>query len=170
MKRILLILTTVAITQVAFAQHDAGDKNLNIGIGLGSTFADGDGGVPPLSASFEVGIKDEISVGGFAGFSTSEFDTFGGTWTYTYILVGARGSYHYDFLGNPKIDTYGGLMLGYNIASAKWDGGGNPNASVGGLLLGGYVGGRYAIKDNLGAYAELGYGIAYLNIGVNLKL
>jgi len=33
-----------------------------------------------------------------------------------------------------------------------------------------YLGGRYYINDKFGVMAELGYGIAYLNIGVALRL
>lgn len=169
MKKILMILSLVAISEMALAQHSAGDKNLNVGIGLGSTFATGSSTIPPIGASFEVGIKDEISVGGYLGYSASENKAGGFTAKYSYTIIGARGSYHYDFLGNEKIDTYGGLMLGYNVASAKWDGPGQV-ASAGGITYSFFVGGRYAFKDNLGAFAELGYGISYLQLGLNLKL
>lgn len=168
MKKILMILTLVAISEIATAQHSAGDMNLNIGLGLGSTFATGDTSIPPIGASFEYGIKDEISIGGYLGYSASEQKVVGFTAKYSYTIIGVRGSYHYDFLGNEKLDTYGGLMLGYNIAGVDWDGPGNA-ASAGGVSYSLYVGGRYAFTEKIGAFAELGYGIAYLQLGANIK-
>ncbi|MEO9475561.1 MAG: outer membrane beta-barrel protein [Cyclobacteriaceae bacterium] len=168
MKKILMILSLVAISEMALAQHEAGDKNLNVGLGLGSTFASGSTTIPPLGASFEIGIKDEISVGGYLGYSASELKSGGFTAKYSYTIIGVRGSYHYDLLGDPKIDTYGGLMLGYNVAGVDWDGPGNA-ASAGGVSYSLYVGGRYAFSDKVGAFAELGYGIAYLQLGANVK-
>lgn len=169
-KIVLLVVIALGVSQFVGAQHAAGDKNLNIGIGLGSTFADGDISIPPIGASFEVGIKDNISVGGYLGYTATSFGVLGGDWKYSYTIIGARGSYHFDVLGNEKIDTYGGLMLGYNVVSVDY---GNTGFTTGGAASGIsyslYVGGRYAFSDKLGAFAELGYGIAYLQLGANLK-
>ncbi|MFY0600421.1 MAG: outer membrane beta-barrel protein [Cyclobacteriaceae bacterium] len=170
MKKILMILTMVAISGLATAQHSAGDMNLNLGIGLGNNLVVGDQALPPIGVSFEYGIKDEISVGGYLGYTSSDFASGFGDWTYSYTIIGARGSYHHDLLGNKKIDTYGGLMLGYYIVSVDF---GNTGITTGGetnsFAYAAYIGGRYAFTDNLGAFAELGYGIALLQIGANLK-
>jgi len=32
-----------------------------------------------------------------------------------------------------------------------------------------YIGGRYFFTDNIAALVELGYGVAYLNIGIAIK-
>ncbi len=61
-------------------------------------------------------------------------------------------------------------MLGYNIASASWDGAGSPSVSAGGATYSVFVGGRYHFSEKFGAYAELGYGIAYLQFGVTVKM
>ena len=172
MKRVVMILMLVAVSELAFGQaHTAGTKNLNVGVGLGNVIATGDGLVPPIGASFEVGIKDNISVGGYFGYTASEQQIGVGSWKYTYMIVGARGAYHRDFLDNDKLDTYGGLLLGYNIASVKWEDNGNlATPSAGGFTYSFFIGGRYAFTDSLGAFAELGYGISWLQLGVNLKL
>ena len=152
---------------------------MNIGFGLGATFATGSSTIPPLSASFEHGFTDKISAGGLIGYSGSkeEFAAFGGTWTYkySYIIVGARGSYH--FFSTDQIDAYGGAFLGYNIGNSKvtYDGTGNnliqpAAANVGGVAYGLHVGGRYYFSDSFGAFVELGYGISYLTLGVTMKL
>ena len=36
--------------------------------------------------------------------------------SYAYFVLGARAAYHLK-LESPKIDPYGGIMLGYNIVS-----------------------------------------------------
>lgn len=156
-----------------------GDKVANVSIGLGSSiYGSGfDGGIPPIGASYEVGIKDQLfneksslGVGGYVGFTSAEQNLFGTKISYSSIIVGARGIVHYDLVDN--IDTYGGVLLGYNIASSKVSGGGLPGlgASVGGLVYAGFVGARYYFTPKLGAMAELGYGIAWLNVGISLKL
>ena len=87
-------------------------------------------------------------------------------WKYSNFVLGPRGYVHYSFLD--KLDTYTGILLGYNIVSSS---GGGDNvtgytASSSGLIWSWFLGGRYYIKDNLAVMLELGYGISYLNIGV----
>jgi hypothetical protein len=154
-----------------------GDKALNIGIGLGSVYGYAGFGssVPPLSASFEVGITDKVGIGRFgvggifgyssykynAGFSTSNFSS-------SHILIGARGLYHFD-LDVEKLDVYGGIMLGYNIVSYS-DSFGTSGLYGGSGLVGGiFAGGRYMFSEKFGAFGELGYSIAWLNIGLTVK-
>lgn len=180
MKKITLLLSTTILFLGLHAQtYNEGDNLLNLGFGLGATFATGSSTIPPISASFEHGFTDEISAGGFLGFSGSKEDVavFGGTYTfkYSYLIVGARGSYH--FYSTDNIDAYGGALLGYNIASSSvsYDGPNNnfpepAAASVGGFTYGLHVGARYYFNDSFGAFGELGYGISYLTLGVTMKL
>ncbi|MDR0507779.1 MAG: hypothetical protein LBH32_13330 [Dysgonamonadaceae bacterium] len=177
------------IAQNTFSQ---GDKVINLGIG----FLDNLGGsgytkvVPPISASFEVGIKDELfdaksslGLGGYLGYAANKQEyeipsqtvggmTVGGgsySFDYTYFIIGARGYLHYQLVD--KLDTYGGLMLGYNIASSKSSGnvGSNVASSNGGFTWSLFVGGRYYFSDNLAGFLELGYGIASIQLGVAYK-
>ncbi len=92
-------------------------------------------------------------------------------WKYSNIIIGVRGSFHYPFVD--KLDTYAGILLGYNIASSKEFGttipGWDYSYSAGGVVYSGYIGARYYIKDAFALMAELGYGISYLTLGVALK-
>jgi len=63
-------------------------------------------------------------------------------------------------------------MIGYNIVSSKWYGSGTSigSASAGGVIFSGFLGARYFFNDKFAAFAELGSGIAYLNLGVAIRL
>jgi hypothetical protein len=186
MKKLLLSLLVVvfSLTQL-LAQESTfkqGDKVLNLGIGLGSTLYTGSyykAGFPPISASLEFGVKDgvldkgSIGVGGYLGYSSHKWE-YNSSWYYKYsnIIIGVRGVFHYPLVN--KLDTYTGLLLGYDIASSKEYGssylGYNYSASTGGVAYSWFVGGRYYFSDKFAGMLELGYGITYLNIGVALKL
>jgi hypothetical protein len=187
MKKLLLFLFVVvfSLTQL-LAQESTfkqGDKVLNLGIGLGSTLYSGSyysSSVPPISASLEFGVKDgildkgSIGVGGYLGYSSYKYSYAGfgynESWKYSNFIIGARGVFHYPLVN--KLDTYTGLMLGFNIASSKWTGTGTEtsHASSGGVVGAWFVGARYYFSNKFAAMLELGYGITYLNIGIALKL
>jgi hypothetical protein len=188
MKKVVITLFAAFLAFNLSAQDNMltkGEKVLNLGIGLGSTLYTGSGytsSIPPISASFEVGVKDDvldvgsIGVGGYLGYASSkwEYTYFGGNWGYKYtnFILGARGSFHYPLVD--KLDTYTGLMLGFNVVSAKEFGDIDPlynySASSSGLIWSWYAGGRYYFTEKLAVMAEVGYGIAWLNLGVALKL
>jgi hypothetical protein len=169
MKKLIFFCTIVlfASSAVLAQSYTKDSKMLNLGIGLGGSYTTGKVGIPPISASFEKGITDKISVGGVLGYAASKYELYGFKAEYSYILIGARGSYH--FYNTDKIDAYGGAILGYNIVSSKITGFGSA-ASASGLAYSGFVGGRYLLTEKLSAFAEVGYGISLLTIGVTLKL
>lgn len=163
------------------------DSYLNLGVGLGNIYNRGftyssdvtQTGIPPVSLSvdlFEAG--DNIKIGGFLGYTSSKisnpdvgFGTYG--WTTSYFILGVRGTYSYDLFNNPKIDTYAGAMLGYNVVKVASFGsdllGTFGGTAASGITYAGFIGARYLFKENLGAFAELGYGISYLNVGLTKK-
>lgn len=162
----LMLLFTMSCSASFGQSFQLGDKHLNLGIGFG-------GGLGiPIGLSYEQGVTNRISVGGYLAFATDK-QSWGsaGQWKYTYILAAARGSYHLP-VNSEKFDPYGGVMLGYNVSSVKWDGSGSEplSSSAGGLLLGVHIGSRYWLTDKLGAFAEIGYGAGVLNVGVAIKL
>ncbi len=149
-----------------------GQIDVNVGLGLGSFLTSGTAKstVPPIGASVDYGINDNVSVGAYVGYSGAEDDLIFFKTTYTYLVVGGRAAYHKEFIDG--IDTYGGIMLGYNIASFKLEPDPGPpfnNISAGGFLYGGFLGARYYFTDNIGAHLELGYGIAVAQVGLSLK-
>ncbi len=184
MKKILLFIVVVILSLPQLLAQDPtfekGDKVLNLGIGFGSAWYTGTGfntSIPPVSASFEVGIVDNvfekgvIGVGGYFGYSSYKYsygnDNFG--WKYSNLFLGARGNLHYPLVN--KLDTYVGLTIGVNIVSEKTFGGytGTSYGSYGGLRTAEFIGARYYFSDNFAVMLELGYGVAYLNLGIALK-
>lgn len=172
----LLIVFSANAQQSTF---EKGNQVANLGIGLGNALYSGGGyssAIPPISLSYEAGIVDgifdkgTIGIGGYLGYTSAKYGYFGYEWKYTNIIIGARGALHYPLVD--KLDTYAGLMLGYDIVSVKEPAGfpGGYSALGSGLILPGFVGARYYFNDKFAAFGELGWGIAYLTIGVSLKI
>jgi hypothetical protein len=186
MKKIALLFVIVFsmpfLTRAQEPAIELDNQFVNFGLGLGSVRWVGSGYstvLPPLSVSYEKIIRDEIldvgfiGIGAYLGFSSYkwEYSWFGENWgwRYTTIIPGVRGSFHYPIIDG--IDTYTGLMLGYEIVSSRAIGTAEFGSATGSrLTYAWYVGGRYFLSDNFMLMAELGYGITYLNIGVALKL
>ena len=176
-KVFLAALALIGSVSLANAQEvfHKGTTAINAGIGLGSYYSGIT--IPPLSVSLDYGVADNlingnngsISVGGFAGY-TATSHTYGAyKSTFSYIALGGRGAFHYQFA--PKLDTYAGMMISYDIASSS------DNVNIAGVsnTLSGihwslFLGGRYYFTEKIGAFAELGYGFYNLNLGVTFKL
>jgi hypothetical protein len=143
------------------------DKNfLDPGIGLGTYYK----GLP-FGVSFEHGFTDRISAGAFLNYSSYSDNSL-----YNYNLhllyAGLRGSYHLAELlnvSNPAFDPYAGISLGYYSASYSYAGDPLPGAYGSTVFLGVHAGARYMFSDNIGGFAEVGYGVAAVQIGASFK-
>ena len=162
-KRTLFCLAALLCFFSASAQFDKGDKLLNLGIGVNSYY---NGGLP-LSASFEVGVTDEISVGAGLDYLNYNYNyNISGTNYrngFTAIYIGARGSYHFSKLLNlnvKELDIYGGASLGFRKFAWKDNfNGSNLGGSYGsGVFFGIHVGARYYFVPKVGAFLEVGAG------------
>jgi hypothetical protein len=191
MKKIILVKTLMifalclGFSAGTFAQNvfSKGDRVANFGIGLGS-YLGGAGystKILPISASAEYGIKDNLfdensalGIGGYIAYTSNrqEFSATGTNygWDYSHFILGARGILHYQWVEN--LDTYGGLMLGYNVASSSYFGSSTNKgtaSSVGGFTFSLFAGARYYFTDNIAVFGEAGYGIAALQLGIAFK-
>lgn len=178
MKKLLLLLVVLGFTLTQLVAQDPiflkGDKVLNLSLGLGSHYYTSyyKMQVPPVAASLEFGVVDNVlekgsvGVGPYIGYFSSKYADY---WKTSYLVLGARGNFHYPLLD--KLDTYTGLLLGYNVVSYKdlGDYTGIYSGSSSGIAWAWFIGGRYYFKDNFAAMLELGYGIAYINLGIALK-
>lgn len=197
MKRIEQILGCILLLNVmnVFGQaFQKGNGVLNIGMGLGGYVRYWGGGyssTPYFNVSFDYGVYDfedpknlSIGIGAYLGYKSVSYTWYDAWWdkqgrlhinepvkqTWTYINFGIRPSVHYSF--DDKAQVYGGFGLGYVNVSYKYS---HPDYYYYGGSYGSYVGitlfagGRYYFSKSLGAFAELGYGLSYLNLGISLK-
>jgi len=182
---LIAALFTLSTLNAQESEFILGSKVLSLGIGIGNTLYSGtgsSGGVPPITFSYEQAIKDEvlekgvIGIVGSIGYNSYKYRAtyLGSDWGYNYsnIVIAVGGTFHYPLLD--KLDTYGAIGLGYNISTAKEYGNYYPGAdyssSSGGFVFGIYVGGRYYFNEHFAAFAQVGYGIAYLTFGVSYRL
>ena len=173
----LLVLLMVLTTSVFYAQNfSEGSSVVNLGIGFASYVGSGTGyktTVPPVEAQYEYFVTDQISVGGFIGYTSSEFTVLNDVkYSYSYLMFGGLGNYH--FYDKDKFDAYAGLKIGYNNVSAKLKGIEDSQLTfatdASGILYGAQIGGRYFFTDNIAGHLELGYGISAVKVGVSIKL
>lgn len=153
---------------------------MNAGLGLGNGYSFGSNleSTPALSVSAEKGVLEGIGPGtvgvggliGYKGYSYRYPNTDSkATWN-TFLLL-ARGTYHYDLLEIPQLDTYVGVSLGLRVESHRDKYSGTqlhePDEAYGGAHFesGIFLGGRYFITKNFGAFAEAGYDMTYLKLG-----
>ncbi|TGE11792.1 hypothetical protein [Hymenobacter elongatus] len=156
--------------------------NLGVGLGLGYGYYGTLKSTPALSLSVERGFVEgvgpgTIGIGGLVGYKAYHYDYPGSQYksTWTNIIVAARGTYHYNILANPKLDTYAGISLGVRIQ--KWNDtyyDDKPElrgyaTSTSYVTTGIFVGTRYFFTKNIGAFTELGYDMNYLKLGVTAK-
>jgi len=178
----LMLVLFLPMANLNSQTFDQGDKVLSFGLGLGSTYvAWGSANkttVPPIFIAGDYCLREDLGpgnlgVGGILAYSAYKWEYgFSDYWyTYTTFFIGARGTYHFTDLVE-DLDLYGGVVLGAKIVSSKEHGdalGYNYSANSSGVLYDIFAGARYYFSDNFGVMGELGYGIAWLKIGVSLK-
>ena len=112
--------------------------------------------------------NSSLGLGGMLGHTSVRYSNAVSGFKANSFIVGFRGTVHYAFVN--KLDTYGGLMLGYNFATWTWEDKNNnlhPH-SDGGLDFSLFVGARYYFTDTFAAFAELGIAVP-INLGVSIK-
>lgn len=175
-KTILILIAVLGISIVQAQPFQEGTTMGNLGIGLGTGLGGLGKARPAISLSVDhgawaIGGPGVISIGGYIGNTGYKYTSGGYTAKWNYFIIGARGAYHYNGFEVPELDVYGGVMLGYNIASYSSSGSGADYSGNYGSGLGfsGFVGGRWLFAEKLGAFAELGFGVSNLTLGLTYK-
>jgi len=173
----MMFLTLQGFGWSAFAQGETfnkGDKVINVGVGLGTYINDKGFSmtIPPISGSFEYGVvnlldgRGGIGVGGYVSYLLRKSNDYSFSDNYNVgdFIIGPRGLFHYQFIDN--LDTYAGLLLGYDIVSFS-----NKNTPLSGssFYSAFFVGARYYLTNNIAVFGELGYGISPLQLGITFK-
>ncbi len=170
-KSIYLSIVMLCFSALVYGQEFAVNQNvLTAQVGIGSSFGTtGSSEGLGLSVNFERGIwevgEDVVSLGGYLGRKTFKFDAFSSKLSYT--IIGARGAYHFNSLNVDNLDLYGGAMISFNNVSFSGDSTFSTASSGLGVTI--FAGGRYYFSDNIAASLELGYGVAFANIGVSFR-
>jgi hypothetical protein len=175
------MLTIAVTTSVAVNAQEStfveGDNIVGVSIGFGGYYRglgawDNVRRVPALTLYYDACLfdnlfdeKSSLGIGGILGYASAKVKD---SWKSSHIVIGARSALHYALVN--KLDTYAGVMLGYDIYSWKWIGIDMGNAVAGGGFdYSLFLGARYYLTDNFAGFAEIGYGTAILNLGLNLK-
>ncbi|WP_338874847.1 hypothetical protein WBJ53_04425 [Spirosoma sp. SC4-14] len=151
------------------SSHRTRPVYLNAGLGLATYY----GGGLPLGVSVEVGAKNNFSVGGSIDYYHYNYGYYSGG--YNFIYAGARASYHLGEalnVQNNNFDPYIGASLGFRYAgyNDSYDYGyyyGNSYNS--GLFVGLHLGSRFMFSPKVGAFAEVGYGVSAIKLGITAK-
>ncbi len=151
---------------------------LGLGMGYGSHFRSVDA-TPAMSISAERGVLEGIGpgvigLGGLIGYKGYRYDYPGSEYNASWrnIVVLIRGTYHYDLLQVPNLDTYVGASIGARfehykdtyletVPASEYDPGLGTKFETGVFL-----GGRYYLTNRIGAFAELGYDMSYFKLGL----
>ncbi len=185
MKKAISSFALFLTSFIAFAQDGPltkGSVKLNLSYGLGSyiKIAGGETTFAPLTGSVEYAINENTTLGPVVGYTATAqryyYPSLGINYTYKFsnLLIGAKGNHYFNT--GEKFEAYLGAFLGYNVVSATLESSSGsedfnyPVEDAGGFLYGFQAGGRYKLSSNLAAHAELGYGIAVLNIGLTFSI
>ena len=161
-----------------------GELTLSAGVGLLPTFNSPtvSSEIPPLSLNLDYRIAKSASIGAFAAYGTTSFQSdlpdhavIPRSSESTQYMFGVRAAAHHSV---HKTDFYGGLMLGYNLEETVTNISQPQNDEVprdpviknGKVIYTAFVGLNQRLTDRLGVFGEVGYGISILKFGVSLKL
>ncbi|HXB39885.1 MAG TPA: hypothetical protein VNZ49_05035, partial [Bacteroidia bacterium] len=170
-----------------------------VGSGFFTTFYT-PGAMPLVTGSFaiEYGLTNSISLGAIIsrtkatrqydekewvpGTFQNNYNSYWQHWSETHswsiLTTGLRLAYHFNnVISNKKIDLFSGVLIGYNFVNYSASTSSphhiiieSPPNYNGGLIFGGFVGCRYRFNEQAGIFAEGGYGIAFLTLGLNYKI
>lgn len=173
-----LCLAGTGLSAAGRSQHNQafhkGAFYLGGALGLSSGF--GPLGGITFIGNAEYAVTNDIGIGGSIGYwgYSEEINSAGYTIKYKYSIIPiiVSGAYHFH-LGNPKLDLAAGLSLGYYIASSSVEtsssGLAYGSATASGIALGIFGLVRYFVADHVALRGKLGYGITFIEVGVDFR-
>ncbi|MDR9399310.1 DUF3575 domain-containing protein [Salibacter sp.] len=158
----LIVLFFVACSTFSYSQNTIGkgSKMADFGVGL-STW-----GIP-VYGGIEVGVDDNITVGGRLSWRSWNERYFGTGYRHNIFGFSVRGNYHLnEVLELPSdIGLYAGLNAGFYVYDSPSEYSGDRTSGIG---LGVQIGGRYYFKDTWSLNAELGGGSSFSSSKIGL--
>jgi opacity protein-like surface antigen len=166
MKKVLFGLILLVAVVAMFAQNPVvqGQSQFNAGFGFSNW------GVP-IYLGLDYGVSPDFTLGGEFSYNAYHEDYRDHYYDHSIIGISGNANFHFNrVLQIPdNWDFYAGLNLGFYI----WDSPDNYNGShTSGLGLGGQVGTRLYITDNVGVNLEFGGGNAFSGgkLGISIKM
>ncbi len=168
----ITVILVLILSQPASAQFSRGGSYLGPSVGISFL-----GSTPEYGVNYEYGMNlknfGKVGIGGIFRYWSYSSDFFDGKWSYTNVLIGAQGNYHFD-TGGGKFDPWLGIVLAYDAGSVSWSGpyGNYASPSAGGFWIAAQGGARYWISPTLALAASIGLGsLGYdgLDVGVDFK-
>jgi hypothetical protein len=159
---VLLLLTTALNAQkIQF-------KSISPSIGFGSALKKiGENGkLPVIQVAFDFDVANKIRVSPFIGYTTSETKFLNSTIDYSSFLIGAKGKYELDDAKNYSLYLPFAIAINSTKASNSY---GTISTDLD-LAYSFGVGGSYNLAKSVSIFAELGYGISILNVGVTFNI
>ena len=191
----MLTVTTIAKKKYNLpgkpAPFTKGTTTLALGVGFGRDdygYYSGANALPVFSLSMDHGIINNagpgnIGIGGILAYTSATYNYSGGYYSNAYketwanYFIGVRGTYHLTLLKdkNNKFDPYAGVSIGVRVET--YNNNYNNNSTVTDKLKttpyhfeGIFVGAKYNFTSAMGVYAEAGYDISLLRVGLNFNM
>ncbi len=186
----MVVMFVVNNTSFLAQSFDKGTVAINAGVGFFSSIGYYSGSgvtrTPVISLSGEYCVDKvgpgTLGIGLAFGYQSAAYTyNYGGyyykdRWATT--LFGLRGTYHPEVLNSEKYDVYGAIQLSFDHFGYSFSTNDPYYNSVlyGRNTLSNYVrpyfilGGRYYFTNTIGAFAEIGYDISYLKLGLTIKI
>ena len=196
LKIAVVLAAVLSVASLGYAQNspafDKGDNTIGISIGAGVNYAYYSNAVsyPALTLYYDHGTFGDIGpgtigIGGIVGYKAEHYtypDYYGDyTASWSHIIIAARGTYHLTILKdkNNKFDPYAGIVLGvrinnyndtyndyyYNTYHYYYYTRDHSADAVKGV----FIGAKYNFAKYVGVFAELGYDISIVRVGLNFN-
>ncbi|CAN5499247.1 hypothetical protein BH11BAC1_BH11BAC1_22180 [soil metagenome] len=185
-----LLISTNSNAQNAPA-FGKGDNTIGVSMGVGINYSYYNTAVsyPAITLYYDHGTFGEvgpgtIGIGGIVGFKSEHYkypDNYGNyKASWTHYIIAARGTYHLTILKdkNNKFDPYAGIVLGVRMNSytdTYDDYYYSKNHSrlysrnSADVVKGVFIGAKYNFAKYVGVFAELGYDISIIRVGLNFN-
>ena len=167
-------------------EFSSGQNILGVSVGVGGSLQSAayDKQSPTIAMIYERGIWDgigpgNIGLGAYLGFKSYNYrgKDFFGTYNYkwNYTVFGIRGAYHYDFIGDGKLDTYGGVMLGLANTNFKYSYSYDylnynvPDYKRTALIADVFVGTKYYLTPKIAIFGEASFNVSLISLGANIN-
>lgn len=155
-----------------------GDNTIGIfaGAGIDYGYYSGVNAAPAVGVLYDHGIIDNvgpgtIGIGGVVAVKTARYAYTNNDARWTNVFVAVRATYHLTILKNKnnKFDPYGGVMAGIRSYGFKDENFPNRDDNYIRPVSGLFVGAKYNFTPAFGAFAEVGYDISFLKVGLNFN-